>query len=259
MVMVMIVAAGALLAVLVVVMVLVVVVMAAAALVIVVVGIAVLGGQAVELGLEAVLVLHGGAEGLAVQLVPGRGDDDGVLVVLTQHVHAGGELALAHALGAGEHDGPGVFDLIAPELAEVLHVHLGARGVHHGGEGAGHEVRVAHALHGADDVRELADARGLDEDAVRRELRLDLLERLGKVADQAAADAAGAHLGYLHPGVLQKAAVNGDLAELVFDEDQLFAGVGLGDELFDERGLAGAQKAREYVDLSHLLRFLLKL
>ena len=99
-----------------------VVLVAAAALVLAVVD---LGRQALELSGESVLTLHRGAELLAVQLIPGRSDDDGALVVLAQHVHAGSELALAHALGAAEHDGSGVLDLVAPELTEVLHVHLG--------------------------------------------------------------------------------------------------------------------------------------
>ena len=137
--------------------------------------------------------------------------------MLAEHVHAGGQLGLVHALRAGEHDGPGVLDLVAPEFTEVFHVHLGACGVHDGGEGAGDEIGIAHVLHGADDVRELADAGGLDEYAVGRKLGFDLFQRLGKVAYEAAADAAGAHLGDLDSGVFQEPAVNGDLTELVFD------------------------------------------
>ena len=227
----------------------VVVVVAAAALVLV---LGHFGGEAVKLGLEGVLALHRGAKLRPVQLVPGGGDDDGALVVLAQHVHAGGELALAHALGAAEHDGSGVLDLIAPELAEVLHVHLGAGGVHDCGEAAGNQIGVSDVLYCADDVAELADAARLDEDAVGRELLLDLLERLGEVADQAAADAAAAHLGDLHAGVGQEAAVHADFAELVFDEHQLLARVSFGDQLLDKRRLSGAEKAGENVYFGHV-------
>ena len=253
-----IVAAGAALAVLVlmlmlvvmVMVVLVVMVVAAAALFVLVIVLN-LGGEAVELGLQRVLALHGGAELPAVQLVPGGGDYDGGGVVLAEHCDALLQLALAHALGAAEDDGAGVFHLVAPELAEVLHIHPRARGVHHGGEAAGDEVAVAEILHGADDVAELADAAGLDEHAVRVVFGLDLLKGLGEVAHEAAADAAGAHLAYLDAGLLQKAAVNGYLAELVLYQHELFALIGLGDELLDERGLASAQKAGEYVDPGH--------
>src|SRR5699024_10847513 len=157
----------------------------------------------------------------------------GALVVAAEHFHRVGELLLAHALGAAEHDGARVLDLVAPELAEVLHVHLGAGGVHHGGEAAGNQIGVSDVLYSTDDVRELADAAGLDEYAVGLELLLDLLERLGEVAHEAAADAAGAHLGYLHTGVREEAAVNAYLAELVLNEHQLLTGVGLGNELLD--------------------------
>ena len=78
-----------------------------------------------------------------------------------------------------------------------------------------------------------------------------LLQRVGKVAHEAAADAAGVHLIDLHAGVLEEAAVDGDLTELVFDQHDLFARVGLGDQLFDERGLAGAEKTGENINFCH--------
>ena len=66
-----------------------------------------------------------------------------------------------------------------------------------------------------------------------------------------AADAARGHLGDLDAGLLQKAAVDVDLAEFVLDQHELFAAVGFRDQLFDERGLAGAQKAGENVNFRH--------
>ena len=214
-------------------------------------------GKALELGGEGVLALHGLAQLRPVELIPGRGDDNGALIVLAQHLDAGSKLALAHALGAGEDYRAGVLNLVAPELAEVLHIHLRPRGVHDGGEAAGHELGVAHVLHGADNVAELADAAGLNQYPVGVELLLDLLEGLGEVADKRAADAAGAHLGYLHARVGKEAAVDGDLAELVFNEHKLLALVGLGDKLLYKRGLARAEEAGEYVDFSHTLLNLL--
>ena len=66
-----------------------------------------------------------------------------------------------------------------------------------------------------------------------------------------AADATGVHLVDLHAGVLEEAAVDGDLAELVFDQHDLFARVGLGDQLFDERRFAGAEKTGENINFCH--------
>ena len=47
------------------------------------------------------------------------------------------------------------------------------------------------------------------------------------------------------PGLLQKAAVDADLAELVLDEHDLLACKGLFDELLDKGGLTGAKEAGE--------------
>ena len=71
----------------------------------------------------------------------------------------------------------------------------------------------------------------------------NFFERLAEVADKAAADAARVHLGHLDARVLQKARVNADFAELVFDDDELLTGVGLFYELLDERGLTRAEEA----------------
>ena len=97
----------------------------------------------------------------------------------------------------------------------------------------------------------LAYAGGLDEDAVRGELLMDLAQSLVEVTHQRAADAAGGHLADLHAGILQETAVDADLPELVFNEYQLLALIGLAEHLLDERGLTGAQKARYNVDFCH--------
>ena len=80
---------------------------------------------------------------------------------------------------------------------------------------------------------------------------MDLAQGLVKVAHQRAADAAGGHLADLHAGILQEAAVDADLAKLVFNEYQLLTLIGLAEHLLDERGLTGAQKARYNVDFCH--------
>ena len=52
-------------------------------------------------------------------------------------------------------------------------------------------------------------------------------------------------------GVFHKAAVDADLTEFIFNEHQLFALVGRGDEFFDERGLARAQESGKNCDFCH--------
>ena len=175
------------------------------------------GGELVERSREGVLALHGGKDLRAVKLIPGSGDDDGGRVVLPEHFDRCGELVRRDGIRAGKDDRAGVLHLVVKELAEVLHVHPALVGIHHSGEAVERKVMGIHALHGADHVAQLAYAGGLDEDTVRRELGEHLLERIREVAHEAAADAAGVHLGDLHAGILQKAAIHGDLAEFVFN------------------------------------------
>ena len=78
-----------------------------------------------------------------------------------------------------------------------------------------------------------------------------LLQGLTKIAHQTAADAAAVHLGNVDARLLQKAAVNAYFAKLIFNENQLFAGIGLSDQLLDERRLACAQKTGENINFSH--------
>ena len=198
-------------------------------------------------------LLNGGEDDLAVQLVPGGGEDGGVRVLLPQHGHGGLQLLLAQLLGPGEDDGAGGLDLVVVELAEVLHVDLHLGGVRHGDEAVQLHVvgLVGGVLHRHDHVGQLPHAGGLDEDAVRVELGLHVLQGLVEVPHQGAADAPGGHLADLDAGLLQKAAVDADLAELVLDEHQLLAGEGLRQQLLDEGGLAGPQEAGDDVDLGH--------
>ena len=198
-------------------------------------------------------LLHGAEDGLAVQHVPGGGQNGGIGVLLPQQRHGGLQLLLIQLLRPAQNDRPGGLDLIVIELAEVLHVYLHLGGVRHGDEAV--QLHVRHVLHGVlhrhDHVTELAHAGGLDEDAVGVELLMYLLQRLVEVAHQGAADAAGGHLTDLHAAVLQKAAVDADLAELVLDEHQLLALERLRQQLLDQGRLARAQKAGYDVNFCH--------
>ena len=198
-------------------------------------------------------LFDGGEDGLAVQLVPRSRQNGGVGVLLAQHRGGSLELFLRELLRAGKNDRAGGLDLVVVELTEVLHIDLDLAGVGHGDIAVELELGalVHRALHGNDDVRELADAARLNEDAVGVELRHDLFERLVEVTDEGAADAARGHLRDLDARLLQKAAVDVDLAEFVLNQHELFAAVGFRNQLFDERGLAGAQKAGENVNFRH--------
>ena len=216
-----------------------------------------LGSHSDQLSLEVVLGGHGLQDLLAGQGVPGSGDDGSGGVLLAQHGHSGGDLFLGGVLGAAQDDAACVADLVVVELTEVLHIHLDLVDVGHGDEAAQLNIQMlGHALDSAGHVGQLADAGGLDDDAVGVVLLHHLLQSGAEIAHQRAADAAGVQLIDLDAGLLQKAAVDADLAELVLDEHDLLACKGLFDELLDKGGLTGAKEAGENIDLGHSLKCL---
>ena len=212
--------------------------------------------QLVQLALEDVF-LHDLADLRAAQLIPGGGDQTGFGVDLLEQLDGGHGLGVVGGIGAAEDDQIGARHLVVEKLAEIAGVHLALAGVHDGHLRA--DLRAFHALDGAGHVGQLADAGGLDEDAVGRIVAHDLAEGLGEVAHQGAADAAGVHLGDLHARVLQERAVNGDLAELVFDQDQLFILIAFRDQLADQSRLTGSEKAGKNINSSQSYCLLCKL
>ena len=208
--------------------------------------------QLLQLSLQGVLFLHSLQNLCAGQILPGSGDDVGGLIVLTQQSHHILQLLFTHAGGTGQNDAAGMADLIVEKLTKVLHIHLALVGIGHGGEAVEDGLLHLQTLHSADDIGQLAHAGGLDEDAVGMVLLQHLTQRLAEVAYQTAANAAGVHLGDLDTGILQKAAVDADLTELVLDEHQFFALIGFFNELFDQRGLASAQKTGKNVNFGHV-------
>ena len=198
-------------------------------------------------------LFDGGEDHLAVQLVPGSGDDSGFGILLLQHMNSSFQLFLTQLLGAGEDDGAGGFDLVVIELAEVLHIDLDLGSVSHGDEAVqNHIVGLSGGfLNRNDHVGQFTHAGGFDQDAVGVELLLNVLQSLVEVTHQRTADATGRHFGNLHAGFLQEAAVDADLTELVFDQNQLFVGESLGQQLLDQCGFAGTQKAGNNINFRH--------
>ena len=206
-----------------------------------------------QIGGKGVALLHGSKQLLTRQLIPGGGDNRGIHVAAAQQTHGTGQLVLIHLLSTAEDDGTGMADLILVKLTEVLQVDTALGGICHGnGADQLHFGDLAdHILYGLHDIAELANAGGLNDNAVGRELGHDLLQRLAEVAHQRAADAAGIHLGDLDPGLLEKTAVDADLAEFILNEDDLLTAQGLVQKLFDECGFTGTQEAGNNTDLGH--------
>ena len=213
-----------------------------------------LGSHGDQLGLEIVLGGHSLEDLFTGQGVPGGGHDGGGGVLLPQHGHGSSDLLLGGVLGTAQDDAACMADLVVVELTEVLHIHLDLVHIGHGDKAVQLHVQVlGHAFHGAGHVAQLAHAGGLDDDAVGVVLLHHLLQGGAEITHQRAADAAGVQLIDLDAGLLQEAAVDADLTELVLDQNDLLAGKGLLDEFFDQSGLAGAQEAGKNINFGHSL------
>ena len=201
---------------------------------------------------EVAAAFHGGEQLLAGQILPRGGDDAGVLIQAAQHGNGLVEALLRALSRAGQQDGTGMRHLILEKLTEVLEVHLGLERVNNGYKAVqlNLEVRVLYRI---DNVRQLADAGRLDQDAVRMVLVHNIVQRLAEVANQRAADAACVHLVYNNAGILEEAAVNADLTELVLDQNNLFTLERIGQQTLDEGRLAGTQKTGNNINFSHAL------
>jgi hypothetical protein len=212
-----------------------------------------------QLCCQGCLAFHGLQQLCAGELIPGSGDNGGLLIVLPDQGNGGIQLILGHHIGTGQDDGGSSFDLVVIELTKVLHVDLHLTGIADShGVTQGH-ILIGHLLHSADHIGQLAHAGGLDNDAVGVVLCDDLLQSLAEVTHQGAADAAGVHLGDVDACILQEAAVDADLTKFILDEHQLLTGIGLLDHFLNEGGLACTQETTVNINLGHSRFFLQKI
>jgi hypothetical protein len=235
----------------VVILIMVVMVVAAAIRIIALLVLKMLMQKLLQLGRDGVFLLDGIQDLAAGELAPIGGDDDGLGIFLPQQSLCLGDLFLGHVPCAGQNNAVGGLNLVIEEFAEILHIELGTGGVHHGGQAAQSEFLGACGLHGGHDLGELAHAGRLNDDAIRMVLLGHHVKGLAEVTGEAAADAAGVHLVDGDTGILQKAAVDADLAEFIFDEHQLLAHISLSNEFLDEGRLTGSQKAGDNVNFCH--------
>ena len=202
-----------------------------------------------KLLIQSVAAFNGFKYLRSAELLPGSGDYNGFAVFLTEKPDSLGKLALAEVLGTAEDYCGGIADLIVIELTEVFHIHFASCAVaDNGGGGNGKTVDRGNGL---DYVAELAHAGGLDKYSVGGIFLHNLAQREGKIANERAADAAGVELIDLNTRLLHKAAVDANLAELVFNEYDFLSAVGLGNELFYKCCFTGAEKAGENINFCH--------
>ena len=202
---------------------------------------------------ERLLGLDGGEQLCGGQLVPGSGDDACVRIDGAQQLDGLVHLLGGGHLGAGKDDALGGSDLIGEELAEVAGVNAAAV---HVGDGCaclkGDLDLICQTCDHVAHLGQLADAGGLDDDAVGMILVDQLDQRVVEITCQSAADAAGVQLGDLDAGVLHERAVNAYFAVFVLKQHQLLAFKGAaGEQLLDKGGLARAEETGNYIDTGH--------
>ena len=204
--------------------------------------------QLFHLGPQSVL-LHCRENLCAVQLRPGGRDQARLRVHALEKLCRLKDLLLACGVGSAHDDEVGAGHLVIEELAEVARIHFCLAGIHNRNLRA--DLRILDAFHCRRNIRELPHAGGLNQDAVRGIVRDNLLQRLGEVPDQRAADAAGVHLRDLDPRILQESAVDGDVAEFILDQDKLFALVCFLNQFANQCGFSGTEKSGKNVDCCH--------
>ena len=199
------------------------------------------------------LTFHGSQQLLTGQLTPGSGNQGGNLVVFPNQGNRCIQLLLGHGISPGENDGGSGLDLIVVELTEILGVDLHLTGISHSnGVTKGHFI-IRNLLNSRNNVGQLTNAGGFDDDPLGIILVDDLSQRLAEITHQAAADTAGVHLSDVDTGILQEAAVNTDLTELVLNEDQFLTLVGFLNHLFDEGGFARTQETGVNINFRHCI------
>ena len=195
-----------------------------------------------HLSSQGSLSFHGRDQLFTSQLIPGRCDDGCLLVVLAQHCHSSIQFGLRHRIGAGQNDGRCGFNLIVVELAEVLHIDFHLTAVHNSHSIAQSDLISHNLLHSTNDIGQFAHTGGFNDNAVRIVLLNNLSQSLAEIAHQRAADTAGVHFSDIDAGILQETAIDADLAEFIFDENQLLSLIGLLNHFLDKGGLTCTQK-----------------
>ena len=209
-----------------------------------------------EFIIQRVFLRHGSNQLCAGKLVPFGCDNRCCRIELPQAFHGIVQLRFGQTGGMAENQAACVCNLIVEELAEVLLIHFAFFCIDYGREAVQLDILHMEILHGADDIAELADTGGLNQNAVRMILLQNLTERFAEIADERAADAAGIHLVDLNACLFKESAVNADLTEFVFDQHKLFAVEAVLNELLDQRRLTGSEEAGENGDFCHKVALL---
>ncbi len=150
-------------------------------------------------------------------------------------------------------------NLVIIKLTEIPAVDFAFCCIRHRGQSIQLYLRRNHLFHRANHIAELSDTGGLNQNSIRRQLHQHLFQRLLEITDKAATNTTGVHFSDFDACLLQKTAVDTHLSEFVFNQHQLLACIGLGNQFFDERRFPRAKKTGEHINFRHIRHsFLLK-
>ena len=200
---------------------------------------------------KCILLFHSGEDSLAVKLIPGSSNYNSAFIIFSDNVKCLFKLCFLRCLCMRENDAGCVLDLIAEELAKVLHIHLAFICINNGGEAVKLCLLAANCGGRLDNVGELSNARWLNNNSIGMIFIQYFAKCLREITNERAADAARVHLGNFNSCISKKSAVNTDLAELIFDKNKLFARISLFNKLLYKCSFTRAKKAGKNIDLCH--------
>ena len=114
------------------------------------------------------------------------------------------------------------------------------------------EFQTFHRFDDLQDIGQFADTGRLDHNVIGMVFVNDHLQCFLEVTLQGAADAAAVDFGHFDARFLKEAAVDTDFTEFIFYKYDVFACKNIFDQFLDQRGLAGAEKSGNNIDLSHI-------
>ena len=202
-------------------------------------------------GVKSILLLHSGENILAVKLVPRSSNDSCRGIMLSDKLNRAFNLLALSNVGMRKNYRGCVCNLIVIELAKVLHIHLALVNVGNGGEAVKLCLGSLYRLYRLDNVRELTNSAGLNDNSVGMELVKHLSKSLREISYKRAADTTRVHLCDLDTCILKESAVYTDLAEFVLDKHEFLARISFLNKLLDKSGLTGTEESGKNIYFRH--------
>ncbi len=208
-----------------------------------------------NLALQILLTFNGFQHHFPIQLIQRCCNDRRLLVMLTNQGNRLINFLLRCLVCTCQNDGSRILNLVDKELTEILKINSCLCRIHHRHGASQLHVRnlCRRLFDGTHHIIKLADAGRLDQDALWLIVLHHLLQRGIEIPYQRAANAARIHLTNLNTSFLQKAAVDADFTELIFNQNNLCACQCIRNQLTDECCLAGTKKPGNNIHLRHRL------